>query len=376
MKRSLLALSAALGVLAAGCTSSTPDAAAVGATTISPTTAPTTATAGEDTTTSAPETGLETTASTQATDTTSSIPLLSEVLDTSAGWPIAVTLWDSTGARKQGHLAGEVPTVVEGPLATLAEVPLQGWVYQREQDSNAIFFSDGLTERELLVATGEQSLTLEGVWLPDGDGETAEVIYQRFDPDGQNSIQTLRGYSMATGDVREITVTGGFESATNFGLVNNRLVAARFFGEGHYELTLVDLQTGDRPYRSSDADFDCFDGGDPECPEYDQAVAIGTDIFGFGAVPNPSTGIVDQMGIYRFDTTTGVEAVVASYPWDNGAYYAVDMVELNNVIAISLADGPFRQGLGEPLPALLFDIGTAQTTLAPEAGFVQPSWLS
>ena len=381
MKRPLISAVVSLALATAACSGSGSDAAIEIETTTSTTLA---STASEEASTTAPTATTSTTLAAEQTTTTESnvdappsVPLLGEVLETSAGWPAPVTLWDKTGARKQGHIAGEPAVALEGPLVALAEVPLQGWVYQREQESNVIYFSDGLgPERELLVGTGDQSLILEGVWLTDGSGESAEVIYQRFDPDGQNSIQTLRGYSMASGDVRELTVTGGFESATSFALVNERFAAARFFGEGHYELSLIDLETGDRPYQSSDDDFDCFDGIDPACPEYDQAVAIGTDIFGFGQVPNQTSGLVDQMGIYRFDTSTGTEELLSSFPWDNGAYYAVDMVQLNNEIAVSLATEPFNQGLGEPLPAILFDIGTGQSTLAPEAGFVQPSWLS
>ena len=379
MTRSPVAVIAALTLIVTACTGggSTAGEEPVGAGTeiTTPATTDTPASTLEPTTTTAAE-AATTETTTDSSSTGPAVPLLSDVLETSAGWPTPVTLWDKTGARKQGHLAGEPEITIVGPLATLAEVPLQGWVYQREQQSNIIYFSDGVSpERELLVGTGEQSLILEGVWLRDGDSDRAEVIYQRFDPDGQNSTQTLRGYSMATGDVRELTITGGFESATSFALVNERFAAARFYGEGHYELSLIDLDTGDRPYASSN-EFDCFDGGEPACPEYDQAVAIGTDIFGFGSVSDSVGGVVDRMGVYRFDTTTSTEELLASYPWDNGAYYAVDMVHLNNEIAISLATDPFIHGLGEPLPAILFDIGTGQSTLAPESGFVQPSWLS
>ncbi len=379
MKRHLLPVLAAVLLGASSCSGSEPAVAAIETTAPSETTEESTTVIETETTTTTTvsDTSAAESTTTAAEQPGGSIPLLGEVLSVSEGFPAPVTLWDKSGARTQGALAGPPTPVIEGPIVTLAQIPLQGWVYQREQESNVIYFSDGVTpERELLVGTGEQTLILEGVWLADGDADSAEVLYQRFDPDGQNSIQTLRAYSVSSGDVREITVTGGFESATSFSLIDDRFVAGTFYGEGYYELTSIDLETGDRPYRSSDDDFDCFDGIDPRCPEYDEAIVIGTDIFGFGTVPNPSTGIVDQMGVYRFDTSTGIEEVIASYPWDNGAYYAMDMVLLNNVIAISLASGQFSQGLGEPLPALLFDIGTGETTIAPEPGFVQPLWLS
>ena len=133
---------------------------------------------------------------------------------------------------------------------------------------------------------------------------------------------------------------------------------------------------GNRPYSTGEAGIDCFDGGEAACPEYDQAVTVGDDIFGFGSIWNESEGVVDQFGVYRFDTTSGSEEILASYPWDNGAFYAIDMILVDNNLVVSLATEPFNNGLGRPLHPLIFNLETGESTLGPEPGFVQLSWLS
>lgn len=80
--------------------------------------------------------------------------------------------------------------------------------------------------------------------------------------------------------------------------------------------------------------------------------------------------------IYRFATTSGTEEVLASCPWDNGPRYAVDMITVGNTLVVSLSTEPFNNGLGASLHPLIFNLETRESTLGPEPGFVQLSWLS
>ncbi len=290
-------------------------------------------------------------------------------IDVVSSWPVAVTLWDASGAKKQGALPG-FSEAVDGPIVNIVEVPLVGWVYQREVFSNVIHFDDGTGERELLVGSEEQNLQLEGVrLLPD---ESAEIIYQRRDPAGQETVETLRAFNFTTGEVREITLTGGFESSTHFSTINGRYAVGLFRGEGHFELTTIDLDTGQRLYSSAEQDFDCFDGGDPRCPDYDEALLIDNEVYGFRSwVSDESV----QRGLYRFDLSDSSETLLWALDADQGVY-GRDLIHAGEHLVLSFSSAFSYEDFANPLPALLYNLSTGQAQLAPDAGFVQLSWVT
>jgi hypothetical protein len=332
--------------------------------------------AGATTTTAAPSVTESTDQTTApgnvSSPTTSPNPASPEAfanIDVASPWPVAVTLWDSSGAKKLGALT-RFAQVIDGPIVNVVEVPLEGWVYQRELYSNVIHFDDGTGEQELLVATGDQTLVLEGVRLL--ADETPEIVYQRRDPEGQETVETLRGFNFATGEVREITVTGGFESLTKFSTINGRYAVGLFQGEGHFELTILDLDTGQRPYSSADQDFDCFDGGDPECPDYDEALMIDNYVYGFRTWVSDETV---QRGLYRFDLGDNTEVLLWALDAEQGVY-ARDLIQAGEYLVLSFSSTFSYEDFGNPLRALLYNLSTGEAKLAPDAGFVQLSWVT
>lgn len=308
----------------------------------------------------------------QADSTTESFSGTSESLSdlsVASSWPVAVTLWDGSGAKQQGALPG-FSDVIDGPITAVIEVPLEGWVYQREQYSNMIQFDDGSGERDLLVGSGDQTLLLEGVRvLPD---DTAEIIYQRRDPSGQNTVETLRAYNFTTREVREITVTGGFESLTKFSTITGRYAVGLFQGEGHFELTTVDLDTGQRMYSTANRDFDCFDGGEAVCPHYDEALMIDDYVYGFRTWTY-NDGV--RRGLHRFDLRDNSESVLWSIEAEDGMY-ARDLIQVGDYLVLSLSSTFSYEDFGNPLPAILYNLSTGETQLAPDPGFVQLSWIT
>jgi len=290
-------------------------------------------------------------------------------IEVASSWPVAVTLWDASGAKKHGAVPG-FSAVVDGPITNVVEVPLEGWVYQRQQYSEVIHFDDGTGERELLVAAGGQQLLLEGVrMLPD---ETVEIVYQRRDPAAQDTVETLRAFNFATGEVREITVTGGFESLTHFSTINGRFAVGLFQGEGHYELTTVDLDNGERAYSTAEQDFDCFDGGDARCPNYDQALIIDDTVYGFRTWADGETV---ERGLYRFDLNDNSEDLLWALDADQGVC-ARDLIHVGDYLVLSLSSTFSYDDFANPLPAVLYNLSTGQTQRAPDAGFVQLSWVT
>lgn len=278
-------------------------------------------------------------------------------------------LFDETGARKQGHTPGFAP-IVDGPVAEIAEIPLVGWVFQTELWSQVVYLEAGDGPHELLVATGEQSLALEGVVFD--DDEVSHVLYQRREGRTPPTARlTLRSYNFDTGVVRELAETGGWESATWFSHISADDVVGIWGAEGYFGLTRFDLADGARTYESVD-DPDlaaCFDG-DAECPDYSAAVIWDGRIHGMGGVPNPE-GVVDAFGLYEFDQFSGTDTLLLTWPWDNGLWYVEDMFASDSEIIVSLSDGD-----GNPLPALVVDMLTGDSWTLPEPGFVRPGYLS
>jgi hypothetical protein len=290
-------------------------------------------------------------------------------IETASSWPLGVTVWDASGARSRGITPG-FSDVIGGPLVNVIQVPLEGWVYQREQYSSVIHFDDGTGERELLVATGDQELLLEGVrLLPD---DTAEVVYQRRDPDGQETVETLRAYNYRTAEVREITVTGGFESSTSFSTISGRYAVGLFRGEGHFELTTIDLDSGERPYSTAVQDFDCFDGGDAGCPHYEEALMIENYVYGFRMW---SAGGTIECGLYRFDLRDNNETLIWALAADQGVYPR-DLVQVGDLLALSLSSTSSYDDFSNALPAVFYDMSTGKTQLAPDPGFVQLGFIT
>lgn len=275
--------------------------------------------------------------------------------------------WDSESIRKQSH-TGEWFAVADGPFVEVAEIPAYGVVFQRSLDKRVVWLVGEAGPQELLVAADGQTLELEGA------GETVNgdpvVFYQRHDHGSpEQTRSTLRSYNLVTEEVREILITGGWESSTSFSQLTGGTVVGTWSSEGWEGLTQVDLQTGTELFNSDD-EHACFDG-EPACPVYRQATVLNRQIYGVRSIWNEERQLVDAAGVFAFDPATGFEERVVEFPWDNGLWYAEDMFAHGEQLVISLKDGN-----DQPLPALVVDLASGETWTLPEAAFVRPAYLS
>lgn len=320
------------------------------------------------TTTSTLATTSTTAAATTTTNTRADSDALFRVAE-EGPWVLGLIVLDEIGARKQGH-TGEFGSIIDGPLIEVVELPGIGFVFQTELRSSVIYFDAGEGPQELLVATGDQTLNLEGVVI-DTD-EVPHVVYQRYEGTTPPTARsTLRSYNFETSAVRELVETGGWESGTSFSHVTTNDVVGMWGAEGFFGLSRFDLSDGTRTYNTADDPelTDCFDG-DVDCPDYRAAVIWDGRIHGIGPVPN-SSGIVDAFGLYEFDQVSGTDTLLLTWPWDNGLWYVEDMFASGIEIVVSLSDGE-----ANPLPALVIDMTTGESWTLPEPGFVRPGYLS
>lgn len=284
--------------------------------------------------------------------------------------PPGLILFDAGSARKQGH-TGEFSPVVNEPVHEIAEVPLEGFVFQSEPRSQRIWLEAGDGPTELLVAAPNQGLTLEGVVLD--DAEVPHVLYQRHTSgDVEQTVSVLRSYNTETGEVTDVAGTGGWESGTSFGHITGNDIVGRWSSEGFVGLTRLDLETGEETYNTvDDPRLDtCFDG-DRDCPDYRAATVWDGVVLGIGTVWNDQAGYVDALGLYQFDEFSGTHTLLLSWPWDNGVWYPEDMWVAGDLVVVSIEDGDFA-----PLPGLVIDMSTGDSWTLPSTGFVRPGWLS
>lgn len=284
--------------------------------------------------------------------------------------PLELLHWTADDARKQGH-TGEWGSLADGPFFEVAEVPFKGLAIQRERAAEIIWLIDGTGDpKELLVATTGQRLELEGA--AENQAGDPVVFYQRHILGGspETTRSTLREYNLNTQEVREIVVTGGWESGTSFSQLGGGAVVGTWSGEGWVGVSQVDLVAGVEVYDGDAAGHSCFDG-EPGCPAYDQATMLDGQIYGIRSGWNEELGFVDTFGVHRFDPTTGTDELLAEFDWDNGLWYAEDMFALGSELVISLKDGN-----DEPLPALMLNPSTGEMWTLPEASFVRRAYLS
>lgn len=273
----------------------------------------------------------------------------------------ALWYWTEDLAGSFGH-GTEWSTGLEGPIAQLAEVPLHGLVFQREDSDQVIWLAGPDGPQELIVADENQYLWLEGAGL--GPDEEPLVYYQRFE---QGSIEdtrsTLRSYDLSTGEVREILVTGGWESGVQFGHLGGGRALGVWGGEGYSALMAVDLASGDLLVDTRD---EACGQGEEGCRSYRAATAAGGQFYGIRPTGD------DALGLFRLDPASGDDELVIALPWSEGDW------EVENLFA-----GPggsltlsLRDGARQPLPAVTVDPATGEVESSPLAALVRPAHLT
>ncbi len=278
-----------------------------------------------------------------------------------------------------GHAGPGEPIAVDG-VSELASIPGWGIVYQTADNPHVIWGLDGGVADGLLVAPGNDTLTLEGGGLDDTGEPIVLYQYHQWGDMPETVVSTLRSFRPADGRVVDIAVSGGWESGMSvnalqvLGVGNGDTAAARWGAEGWIWLEILDVQTGDIVFSSpEDLGDDCF-SGDEGCPDYWAAVPFFGAIVGMGPMWNDDAGVIDAFGLWEYDTTTGEQTLMQSWDWDNGLWYPEDMFIVNDsLLVVSLGDAP---GGGAPLPALFFDLVSGASWTAPEAAFVRPTQLS
>lgn len=284
--------------------------------------------------------------------------------------------WDRNSISDLGH-AGSLPGVSIASLDEVSAVPLGLPVFQAGGNERVIWELTEAGPIELLMVPESEALTLEGAGL-DPDGEPV-IFYQHHvygDPETTRSM--LRRFRPSDGELTDIATTGGWESGVTFSHLNplgegrGDVTVALWGAEGWVWFETIDIVSGQILFNSESAfTGECFAGA-TDCPDYLHAVVLESDVIGLRAVPAEGNDPVTEFGLWRFDTATGSEELLVSWPWDNGRWYAEDMfVGQGSTLVLSLEDGD-----GNPLPALHHDIATGQSWTEPEAAFLRPAFLS
>lgn len=273
--------------------------------------------------------------------------------------------WQRESAGGYGHTTSWT-TVTDGPVHELAEAYPLGLVVQRDDEPRVLWLTGPDGDRDLIVAGENQSVALEGAAT---DGERPIIYYQRYERGSvEDTRSTLRAFDPTTGEVTELLQTGGWESGTSFNHLSGGLAVGRWSGEAYSALVVVDLDSGRVVHDTRDDA--CFDG-EEDCIVYDAATAVGQQIYGVRPVWNDARGVVDAVGVFRYDPDSRTDELVVSYPWDNGLWYVEDLFAQNGQLVLSLSDGD-----DQPLPALTVDLTGGEDTTSPLAGFVRPAYLS
>lgn len=280
------------------------------------------------------------------------------------GYLLTTLFWTPDVVGRFGH-TDQWGSAGDGPFVEAVEEASRGVIFQRSWDDNIIWWQTEDGPQELLVAGQGQRLQLEGAtW--DLNHEPL-VYYQRHTgTTPETTVSTLRSYNFDTGEVREIAVTGGWESGTDFSFVSGGVAVGRWWAEATSGIMVLDLISGEQLYHSDEVGLSCFDG-DANCLSYEQATVIAGRVYGVRVIFNEATGVIDRKGIFSFDFETGTETLLVAFPWDNGTWYAEDMYGTT----VSLRDGD-----GAPLPALTFSLDGQEVSTYPLAAFVRPAYLS
>ena len=253
----------ALTLIAAAC-----GTGAVTTTTEGP--APTTTEGPAPTTTAAPAT----TTTVAATTTTAAVTTTTTEAPPSG--PTAAAPGTLLVANEDGvyevTLSGTVNTIVDGGIIHVAIDDTKGGIiFQPRVQPWSVFGTDSIVYRigagassasTFLIPTSEQGLSLEDVV----DNGGVKTYYTRLDTSagGDQYIQTLRRYDVATGTVTELALVGGWESGSrNISIGGNRILR-NWSGEGWEGASAMSL-AGDEIVLAgtpnSEGQFDCR----PDC---------------------------------------------------------------------------------------------------------------
>jgi len=279
----------------------------------------------------------------------------------------SLVYWDSSGAHTMTP-DGQVSTVLDGPLSEVANVSTVGVAFQRPGNDKVIWLQTESSTAELLVASGEQTLRLEGAEFSQQNGPS--VFYQRYEPgiseQPSQERTTLRRYHLASATVEELANTGGQQTSTQFSHINHQsavgLVTAEAFGWTIH----LDTTTGAELHSSETAGLGCL-GDDANCPIYAQATFHQGLIYALRPIGNIGAQTVDRFGLFSFDPSTGHETPISAHSWDDGLWYGEDLFFVGDLLVLSIKDGD-----GDPLPALVTNVATGESWTLPEAHFVRP----
>lgn len=278
--------------------------------------------------------------------------------------PVPMLVFDDEGAYRLD--AGGFTRLVDGPVAELADDGDGGVLFQRDRQEAIIWWlAEGSPgARDVLVTVDASHLVLEGVT---GTGPDREVVYQRVtvgDPD--STVTTLRAYRFDQGTVREVAVTGGWEAVTFISPVTGGEAAGRWVAEAYGGLFLYDLEA-DRPVLGPSVG----DGGELE-PDRSMVAANGDELIDVGTMRGDD-GLVSQMGLVRLDRSGAELGTIATYPWDNGYWYASSIFVHDGHAVVSRTSAPDDiLEPSEPLGPIVVDLATGDSVTLPFAGHARP----
>ena len=344
----------ALTLIAAAC-----GTGAVTTTTEGP--APTTTEGPAPTTTAAPAT----TTTVAATTTTAAVTTTTTEAPPSG--PTAAAPGTLLVANEDGvyevTLSGTVNTIVDGGIIHVAIDDTKGGIiFQPRVQPWSVFGTDSIVYRigagassasTFLIPTSEQGLSLEDVV----DNGGVKTYYTRLDTSagGDQYIQTLRRYDVATGTVTELALVGGWESGSrNISIGGNRILR-NWSGEGWEGASAMSL-AGDEIVLAgtpnSEGQFDCR----PDCAH---AATISPD----GTKVAFAHQVLGQLVINVADLDSGLNLENYIMSWPIGGY--VDSIDMSDDYIVV---NTIEEGSETPTKARVINIATGDVTLSPVVG--------
>jgi hypothetical protein len=260
-------------------------------------------------------------------------------------------------------LSGTVNTIVDGGIIHVAIDDTQGGIiFQPRVQPWSVFGTDSIVYRiaagasaasTFLIPTSDQGLSLEDVVNIGG----VRAYYTRLDTSagGDNYIQTLRRYDLASSTVTELTVVGGWESgSTNISAGGDRILR-NWSGEGWEGIEMMNL-AGDEidllGTPNSDGAFDCR----PECAH---AATLSPD----GTKLAFAHQVLSQLVINLVDVDTGINIDSYVMSWPIGGY--VDSIDVSNDYIVV---NTIEEGSETPTKPRIINIATGEVTLSPVMG--------
>jgi hypothetical protein len=255
--------------------------------------------------------------------------------------------------------------IADGPIAELADDGAGGILFQREQRDRVIWWlpAGATAAQELLVTEEASYLVLEGVV---GSGTTRSVVYQRAIEGGPDTSETtLRMFDLASRDVSEVTVTGGFEQGTRITSIVGGFAAGTWSAEATSGYFLYDLTLG-QPLLGPDTG-----AASGQIDLRDHVTVHDDGLLAIGLASSQAGGEADQVVLFRMDRSATSREPIAALPWQSGYWYPSGLY-VDDQIAVISRSAAVADDTGSPQGPIVVDLASGQPATLPFAANARP----